>query len=281
MHDGIGTILLLNGQEQSINKLEEISKLLSTESFIYEVIRVVDSVPLFFDDYVQRLANSFSIMKKSLPIPREKILQNIRRLLEVNHITDGPVKMIFGVDQNPIILFYIMKAHLPETGGYELGVKTILLFEERNNPNAKVWNASLRKRSVEAVREAGAYEAILVNQKGFLTEGSRSNLFFIKEHNVITCPDEYILPGITRKRTLEILNSRQIEVVYEAVHHQKMNEYEAAFLTGTSRKIVPVKSMGAVEFDVKNETLKLVMDFFDAYVNEWISTMKESFNYHL
>ncbi|MEZ5146777.1 MAG: aminotransferase class IV [Bacteroidales bacterium] len=279
MSDAIGNVLLFNGKSEPISRLDELNPKIETEKIIYEVIRVVDLVPLFINDYFERLSNSFGLLQKQLPFSKTEIIELVMQLFSLNKIQEGPVKLVFGVGESPFNLLYIMKAHVPDKGGYENGVKTILLFAERDNPNAKVWNAELRYSSINELEKTAAYEAILVNKDGYLTEGSRSNLFFVKDRKLYTCPDNFVLPGITRKKVLEIAGLAGIEVVFEPIHEREINRFDAAFLSGTSRKIVPVRQIGETTFSTQNEVLKILMDRFDLYVANYIAEIKKRVNY--
>ncbi len=75
---------------------------------------------------------------------------------------------------------------------------------ERDNPNVKIIKADYK----EAVADGFArnnkfgrpFELLLADQKGLLTEGSRSNLFFIRDNQVITAPDERIPSWYYKKK---------------------------------------------------------------------------------
>ena len=76
---------------------------------------------------------------------------------------------------------------------YTEGVKTILYYGERENPNAKIVNDNFRAKVTEEIKKSNAFEAILVDRNGLITEGSKSNIFAIKDGKLITAKAEAVL----------------------------------------------------------------------------------------
>ena len=274
MGDIIGKKFLLNTEVKPVSAWnDEIFKL---PSVIYEVIRIEEGVPLFFDDYFQRLKNSFLLINKPLSFRKDDLKSMIHKLLIINGCDNGPVKLMFGSIDYKHSFIYLMQPHVPTFAEYNSGVHTILLHKERLNPNAKVWNQRMRDITTIKLKKANAYEAILVDEEGFITEGSRSNIFFIKNGIVYTTPDEFILPGITRKKVLQLCDAKTIEVRMQRIHYSEISTYDAAFITGTSRKVLPVKTIDAINFAVENDTMQKISTEFENLVSEYILQTKSN-----
>jgi branched-chain amino acid aminotransferase len=100
------------------------------------------------------------------------------------------------------------------------------------------------------ILESG-YEAILVNENNLITEGSRSNIFFLKGETLVTAPDNVILNGITRKHILQICYEHKISVELSCVSADDINDYDAVFMTGTSPMVLPFNCIGDKYFNVR------------------------------
>ncbi len=88
---------------------------------------------------------------------------------------------------------------------YGEGVKLAIYPHVRTNPGVKKWDDRFRNSVSRFILEQKVYEAALVNSQNQVTEGSRSNLFFIDRQGcLVTVAEKLILPGITRKYVLEI-----------------------------------------------------------------------------
>src|SRR3546814_857164 len=94
----------------------------------------------------------------------------------------------------------------------------------------------------QAAREAGAYEAWLIDDKGFVTEGSSTNAWIVdKDGRVITRalgPD--ILPGVTRRVLLEVAKREGIEIIQRPFTPDEAKAAREAFISASTAIIIPV-----------------------------------------
>jgi len=270
MKDCTGSWFIVDNIDKPVSEFDE--NLIDRNNPIYEVLRVEEGIPLFFEDYYLRLENSISISNIKYDINREDILKTILRLIRINELQSGYIKLIFTLSgECEQFIAHLMQAYKPEPEEYNTGVKSILLHEERTNPNAKIWNRSLRKIAKDYIEKSNAFEAILVNKAGNISEGSRSNIFLIKNYIVFTPPENIILPGITRKKVLDICYSMKQKIIVGNISYTKLYEFDSAFLTGTSRKIVPIKSIDNIEFDVSSDLLNKIIRSYDLLVREYVN----------
>jgi branched-chain amino acid aminotransferase len=107
-----------------------------------------------------------------------------------------------------------------------------------------------------------AYEAILVNEMDQITEGSRSNIFFVKNDKLITAPDNLILNGITRKYVIQICKENKIDVVFECVRASEIRNYDAAIMTGTSPMVLPYSCINEVSFSIKLPVIEILRSLY-------------------
>lgn len=88
--------------------------------------------------------------------------------------------------------------------------------------------------------DAGASEAIFV-RNGFITEGTHTNFFAVKNNEVFTAPlSNLILDGVTRKATLEVCRKVEIKVREEYINVDDLKTYNEFFVTSTTKEITPV-----------------------------------------
>ncbi|EPY2271693.1 aminotransferase class IV [Clostridium sporogenes] len=232
---------------------------------LYEVIRIIDRAPLFLKSHLERFYNSAKLEGLNLWLDEEEIKEKINRLIEINKVSIGNIKLVFNFNKrkNNNFLCYFLKHNYPEDIEYKRGVKTILYHGERENPNAKVINMDFRKIVGEKIKEEKAYEAILVDRNGYITEGSKSNIFMIKDGKVITAPIEKVLPGITRQNIIDVCKNLNLKVEEEKVHYKDIGKLEGLFISGTSPKVLPIKSVDEIEF--KSSENKLILSIIEVY----------------
>lgn len=251
---------------------------------LYEVIRVIEGVPLFLERHLKRLKNSAAVASLELTTEIEEIKSRINTLIKVNNTQEGNIKLIFNYKTshtsnnsesvralNGIFLAYFIQYHYPSKEDYEKGVDTIFYHAERNNPNAKIIDAPLREKVNNLLKEKNVYEAILVDRNGYITEGSRSNVFMIQGRNVITAPVGTVLPGTTREVIMEICRNLSLNVSEQKIFYKDLNKMDAVFISGTSPKVLPLKMVDDMKFDSsKNPVLIKIMEYYDNEVENYI-----------
>ncbi|ADZ21277.1 branched-chain amino acid aminotransferase [Clostridium acetobutylicum] len=239
---------------------------------LYEVIRIIDGIPLFLGNHIKRLENSFKIEKLSFPVSLDNIKQNIFKLIEANKCEVGNVKLVFNYFENKCDFYgYFVQHKYPDEYDYINGVKTILYHGERSNPNAKVINLNFRKNVDKKIKEKGVFEAILVDRNGNITEGSKSNIFMVKSNTVYTAPVEDVLPGITREIIVEICKQCGYTVVDEKINYKKIDQFEGLFISGTSPKVLPICQVDDIKFNSQGtEMIRNIRKAYDDYISNYI-----------
>jgi len=177
---------------------------------IYEVIRIINSIPLFIEDHFQRFENSArSIGLEEYPT-LEKVKVAITSLCKQNSIKEGNIRFeqYFDPSGKAFALYQVPHVY-PTINEYKNGVKLISFQIERSNPHIKqsAVNSEIRSKILTIQKQENAYEVVLVNHLDEITEGSKSNIFFVSERTIYMPPSEVILEGITRKQLLKIIKN--------------------------------------------------------------------------
>ena len=237
--DCTGKYIWLDGAIVPSEGNEEIP---SGEVSFYEVIRTRDGVPLFFSDHMNRLSDGISTRYNLHEDIAEEVRAGLKALVnrERHYEINLRVTVTFTGHEHSLHICYIPSFYPSETMVKE-GVPLILYHAERFEPGVKLLNNRLRLSVNGELSRRGAYEALLVNHEGFITEESRSNIFFITpEGKIHTAPDKMVLSGITRRYVTDIIRNAGIPLVYEAVRESDTATFRSAFITGTSPMVLPV-----------------------------------------
>jgi branched-chain amino acid aminotransferase len=274
MSECSGILYFFNDEIKSVRDFDQ--KLLYKGKSIYEVFKIRKNIPLFIEKHFERLENSAKIEKVELFISFEKIKEYIFKLIALNKADNVPLKIVFsyqndyfGQVQN-IFLCFLLENTDPTQEEYIKGVPVISSQIERKNPNAKVVNYIQRGLINEMIKTKKVNESILIDKFGNITEGSRSNFFAIKENIIYTSPLTSVLPGVTRKNVIEVCNSNNIIVKESYIKYSEIENYDAFFLTGTSRKILPINKIDSYNFQVDNTLLRDLMKKFDEYIDKYL-----------
>jgi len=256
-------------------------KFLQTGNCLYDVLRIKNKIPLFLEKYLLRIKKTAQLAGVNLWFSDNEIVEKISKLIEINNVEEDSLKIVFnfeneyfGKKQN-IFLAYLMQNNAPTLEQFKNGVETISLNIERQNPHAKIFNLKLRENTSKIIYEKNAYEIILLNKDGNITEGSRSNVFFIKNETVYTTVIDKVLPGITRENTIEICKQNNIQISETIIPYNNVNQYDAMFITGTSRKILPISKLDNFDFEVENKTLRKIQKLYDLLIEKYIQNHKK------
>jgi len=260
VYENIGQYYWLNGQKAQARSfiLEDMP-----DNCIYEVIRVKNHKLLFFEDHMDRLQEGMINYGLGLD-DLEIIKQNILQLVVDHEGLDKNIKIDVAKDYYRI---YYVKSKYPSKALYDQGVKTVVMDYERHDPQQKVLNMDY-KRQIEAVKGQEYFEVLLMDHKGMVTEGSRSNLVFVKDNHLISAPLSCILHGVTFKNIILLADQLNIDLLEEGVSLDDLDEVDACFLTGTSLGVLPIQSVNDRVFkSSENKIVRVLMKAYEDYVN--------------
>lgn len=241
---------------------------------IYEVIRVIDGVALFLEEHLERMRKSAELVGVEINRRDYEIEKDIEELIEKNQVKNLNVKLLCtDIEQmGQVFLAYFIKSFYPPEEYYKNGIRTILYHYERQNPNAKILKTSFKEDVARELEKNNAFEALLVNREGYITEGSRSNMFFVMNNKLYTAPTGEVLLGITRQYILKVCEELNIEVIEKNIHVDDLNKLDGAFMTGTSVNVLPIATIGDVRLEsVRNQIINKVSD---GYINKMKSYIK-------
>jgi len=243
---------------------------------LYEVIRVKDSTPIFFNQHLERLEKSVNLLELASP-DLEKIRGMVVELIKANPVTEKNIRISLVYNSTlstPDLLIYFIPSSYPSAIQKEFGVTVRVVQALRINPNAKVENETLRSEADRIIKETGCYEVLLVNNDGFVTEGSRSNVFFLKNESIITPPINMVLGGITRQVVIELAQKVNIPIIESPVKINEINKFDGALITGTSPGLLPISKIDDICFDVKSVLLNKLTAAYEAVIMDNILKFK-------
>lgn len=275
MFDSNSVYYFLNGNWNKTNSGNQV--IYHETSGIYEVIRVKDGIPLFFEEHLDRLQQSANLIQFNIWLSRQEIREIILDLIKKNPIQNGNIKIeldrLEGADQGNILCAFI-PAYYPANELYTKGVETRFFYAERPLPNAKKSNIRLRNETNEVIKTNRLFDVILVNRQNQLTEGSRSNVFFIKGEQVFTAPTGQVLDGITRQKVFKICHEYQIPLYETIITAKEISSFESAFFSGTSPKILPISRIETIQFNPESVLLQKLINLYDLEITNYLYPAK-------
>ncbi len=257
---------------------------------IYETIKVYDRVIFMLDEHLGRLYRSASMIGLTLPFEIDSLKISIYETLIANALRNAYIRLTVSRGYGPIGLdpdlcpeptTVIIVQELKEYPRvfYEKGINLIISETRRNikeaiNPKIKSLNFLNNILAKIEAKKRDAYEAIMLNAYGKLTEGSISNVFFYKDGVLCTPSLECgILDGITRGFVIELAMREDLKI--KEGEFTKEDIYSAAevFITNTTLEVMPVSKVDDQVYAVGNIT-KLLHKAYRKEVNAYVANVK-------
>ncbi len=222
---------------------------------IYEVIRVKNKEPIFLKEHFDRLLESVRLAKIDFELDYNKFHEQIFMLIKENNIENCNIRIHFDSIPENIIYMFFIKSNYPSENFYKEGIRVFSLDKQRENPNIKKNSAEYRDEIDLLLEKNDAFEAVLVNEDKTISEGSKSNIFFVYKNMLITAEDDDVLLGVTRSKVIELAEKNDIKVVKRQILLSEISNFDAAFLTGTSINILPITDFDRIIFDSCNNSI--------------------------
>jgi len=220
---------------------------------VYEVVSVINGVLADEEWHLDRL--EFSLGEIGIPMPMSRpalkiVIRNIIRMNSVRfglvyfQVTRGVMRRDHAINTSLAPQMIMTAKHLtfPEADSSR-AVKVVTVPDQRWQ-RRDIKTTQLLPNCIAKTKavEAGAYEALMVDEKGYITEGSSSNAWIVtREGELVTRPATYdILSGITRKAVLAIATERNLKIVERAFTPEEAKAAAEAFITSASSLITPV-----------------------------------------
>jgi branched-chain amino acid aminotransferase len=214
--------------------------------------------------HLRRIYQPASLKEILPPVPATVLRRQLADLLQ-DYPADVRVRLVM-TEMGQIYIMLTALILLPEEI-YSNGVKAITADVQRQTPRLKSTSfisASESTRTLIASSEI--FEALLVCNN-FILEGMTSNFFYIKDGSLGTARRDILL-GVTRRTVLRVARGSGFSIVYRPMKREQVPALNEAFLTSSSRGIVPIVQIGDVTVGegIPGPTTKKLMNGYTSYV---------------
>ena len=123
--------------------------------------------------------------------------------------------------------------------------------------------------SKEFAESKGYHDALMLDYRGYVAEGTGANIFFIKDNDIHTPIPDCFLNGITRQAVIKMAKDQGFKITVRHILPDEINNFDEAFLTGTAAEITPIRSIDNVNYKTgDNTTTYKFMSDFSELVNQ-------------
>ena len=229
---------------------------------VFEGVRVYDTPagPQFFrlTEHTDRLFDSAHILHIRIPWSKEDLLAAQRRVFAANELAEGYLRPVVYLGSesmglraaeltvNAAIACWPWPDYM-DAASRERGIAVRTSSYTRHHVNitmCKAKGSGHYINSILALREAqdaGCEEALLLDNEGYVAEGSGENIFLVKDGVVHTPELTSCLPGITRDTIMTFARELGHRVVERRITRDEVYIADEAFFTGTAAEVLPIR----------------------------------------
>ncbi|MBI4683085.1 MAG: aminotransferase class IV [Nitrospirae bacterium] len=232
---------------------------------IYETLRAYNGVVFKFDEHIERLFRSAFLIGLNIPMPPDAIKKAVYKTIEANRLKEAVIRITISRGAGPIgldpdlcpkptfVIFASKFKEYPEQY-FKKGVKIAIADTRRNyrkaiDPQIKSLNFLNNILAKIEAKKRNAYEAIMLNYRGHIAEGTITNIFFVR--NAVLCTPSLsvgILDGITRRIILDAAGELKIKTREGRFKPEDIFEAQEVFISNTTMEVMPVAEI--------NDTIK-------------------------
>jgi branched-chain amino acid aminotransferase group I len=223
---------------------------------LFETMRAYQGHIFRLDRHLARLHRSIQSLGLADRLAAFNLEASCTKTLDANKLKDARLRLTVSAGEgnmtpdpstcsNPTVLITARNLVPLPPEKYESGFKAALSPLRRNSqsPLSRLKSTCYMENILArmAARAAGYDEAILLNEQGYLAEGSTTNIFLVSKGELFTPSLESgALPGITREAVLEIARSTNIKTLERQVELKELIEAEEAFITNSVLELMPL-----------------------------------------
>jgi branched-chain amino acid aminotransferase len=228
---------------------------------VFETLRAYRGTVFLLEEHIERLFRSAGLIGLNINRSAKSIKKAVYDTLRANRLKEaviritisrgaGPPGLDPGLCRRGTFIIFARKCRPYPKSFYSRGTKIIIPDTRRNhiravNPAIKSLNFLNNIQAKREALKANAFEAIMLDYRGFLSEGTVSNIFFVKNDTLFTpSRDTGILQGITRQTILSIVRESGIRVQEGRYKPARLYSADEIFLASTTMEVLPVAAAG-------------------------------------
>lgn len=238
---------------------------------LFETLRAYQDNVLFLSEHFKRFELGAKILNLKIPVSLTKLKALVIETLNINQLSDAVIRIYLtpqgeslgDYDKPPKRVNLLISCHpfkIFPTEYYQKGISCHIVqkvvAEQGILSQIKSTYYLGRILARREAREHQAFEGILLNQEGHVTEGASSNLFMVKNQKIITPPlSEGLMAGVTRAQIFRIAKQDQIEIEERIILSKDLFAADEVFITSSLKEIMPVAKIGDHSFPMNPDSI--------------------------
>lgn len=252
---------------------------------IFSTIRVYDGILFAFERHWERMSHDAKLLRVPFPSDAGQLQAQLLRLVEANNAHNATLRVAVvrnkgGFWEGPgVTRDFDVIAFTAGVNDWGRGVRLDLVRDARHaaSPFAgtKILSWAYNLTWYEQAHVNGFDEALLLNERGEVSECTSANIFAAFGNNVYTPPlSSGCLPGITRRTLLEEARVPEFPVEERTLMPEDLTRADAVFITSTTRELLPVEHIEGVPVRHGGQACQMLQRAFSGYIDDYLSQAK-------
>lgn len=213
---------------------------------LFESMRSCNARIVYLDEHLGRIKGSAKLIGIGFPFSSSKLKEIIKKTVQINGFKDTYVRLTLGKAQKGTDILVIAKKYQSyPRQKYKKGFRAVVSSLKQGNHSLlarlKTTSRLLYQLSLEEAKNKGFDEAIILNNRGCITEATRSNLFLVKDNELFTpslsCG---CLDGITRRIIFNLAKKSNLKIYEGNFTLEDLCAADEAFLTNSLMGVMPL-----------------------------------------
>ncbi|HSI67372.1 MAG TPA: branched-chain-amino-acid transaminase [Planococcus sp. (in: firmicutes)] len=224
---------------------------------VFEGIRSYNGNVFRLDEHLERLYDSAKSVMLKIPYTYEEMTALVVETLRRNNLRDAYIRLVvsrgvgnLGLDpftcEHPNVIIIAEKLSLFPKALYESGIEIVSVATRRSRSDVlspKVKSLNYMNNILVKIEAslAGVSEALMLNDQGYVAEGSADNIFIVRKNKLLT-PPGYVgaLEGITRNAIMDVAAQKGYDIQEAVFTRHDVYVADEVFLTGTAAEVIAV-----------------------------------------
>ncbi|MDI6603924.1 MAG: aminotransferase class IV [Thermoanaerobacteraceae bacterium] len=227
---------------------------------VFETILIENGNAEYLKDHYLRMIDGLKKLNIEFNVKYEEIKEKVYEYIKENRLTKSILRLT-AFEQGYLITHreYNYKKENFKEGIDLCFAKSI---RDKNNPLTYIKSSNYAVNIIEAgiAKEKGFAQALFLNQHGEICETNCANIFFIDKCNIITPKVECgLLDGVMRQKIIKKAIDLGIKIVETQIKKEEIYKFQGAFVSNSIFKILPIKKINEIVFDISDITNKLLL----------------------
>jgi branched-chain amino acid aminotransferase len=248
---------------------------------VFSTIRVTEGVLVAFERHWVRMQRDAARLRVPFPAEPEGMQARLLRLVQANHAENATLRVVVvrngngkwaGPSQRDFDLIGLT-ADLTDWGAAaRLRLERNARFAGSPYAGAKSTSWALNLLYLETAQAGGFDEAVLLNERGEVSECASANLFVCQGPKVWTPPlDSGCLPGVTRELLLSEIHAEGVQVAERTLRLDDLEAADEVFITSVTRDLLPVSSVEGLKIRRQGGTRDRLAEAFRGYLEAYVA----------